>query len=267
VVVVFGGFSSHLTARALDFFTPRLHKTQRRSEHCVLAPRWRDVPPNPSHSISIFIFALFKGLWPFGAAQPQKRLLVSKRDLMPTARQIAARATSQPSSIPARAIPAPSMTRHTAECLATSCPPCTIPHTPRNPNPLPDNWLRSAIFRQTPPPPPPPDAPQSPLGAAAASPRRRAGFARAVANLPSATPTIQTRFQIIGFVPLFFAIPATQPPVAGPNASPSPLRAASAIAHFRVEGARTWNQNRPKRNHRCRDKFASPRILPYRGFQ
>jgi hypothetical protein len=91
-------------------------------------------PANPSHSISKFIFGLFKGLWPFGAAQPQKRLLVSNRDLMSATRQIAANRAA-----------ADACRRVAGHALPSD----TIPNAarnPNNPNPVPRPQLRSAIF-------------------------------------------------------------------------------------------------------------------------
>jgi hypothetical protein len=190
---------------------------------------------------------------------------------MPAARQIAAnrasaaRAASRPFSIPANAIPVPSLTCHAADCLATPCLRGTIPKPPQ-----PQGTSTSlASFRDFSPTPAPAAtarclAKPSRRGLCVSAPGVR--FARAVANLPAATPTIQNHFHILGFVPLFFGNPRPNP-FAGPNTSPNLLRAASAIPHLRVDGDRTWNQTRPRRNHRCRAKFAGPRILPYQGFQ
>lgn len=105
---------------------------------------------------------------------------------------------------------------------------------------------------------PSPNAPQSPLCAASASPRRR--------------PPLPERLHILSFVPRFIRKPPLPPQ---PNcrllarmprrcqpeypAKSSPRRASAS------KNLAFGTKPSPKRNHGCRTKFASPRILPYQG--
>jgi hypothetical protein len=134
----------------------------------------------------------------------------------------------------------------------------------------------SASFRHyfaTPLPPPQPpacrlassNAPQSPL---CAPPRLRASASKTLepSQPPQSkpVPNPQLRSAII-------SQPRSHPPShrhAGlPARTPSKILSApiSASPRLCVEPPLSGTKPRPQRNHRCRTKFASPRILPYQG--